>query len=168
MSDEPDNPYVPPASASATDASLAAYVPSVFGLHGRIGRGRYLMYSVYPTCATLLLLAPIFMLPNIVLKFAVIGFGLLSLLSHLLIVAARRLDDMDQSRWWMVLLGVPVVNGLFVLYLLSFPGNPQANRHGAAPTSSLSALTQGLWLACALPPLIVLALYLLATFKMPV
>ncbi|UOD27959.1 DUF805 domain-containing protein [Massilia violaceinigra] len=168
MSDRPDNPYSPPAGAGGTGPSHADYVPSVFGLHGRIGRARYLMYSVYPTCAALVLLAPMFMLPNIFLKFAVIGFGLLSLLSHLLIVAARRLDDMDQPRWLIVLLGVPLVNGLFVLYLLSFPGNPQANRHGAAPTSSLSALTKGLWVSCALPPLILLALYLLATFKLPV
>nr|WP_229477318.1 DUF805 domain-containing protein [Massilia rubra] len=158
------NPYAAPAGS----APGAAYTASVFGLHGRIGRGRYLMYSVFPTCATLLLTAPLFMLAGS-LPFAVmLGLVLLALLSHLLIVAARRLDDLDRARRWVLLLGVPGINVLFVLYLLCAPGNPDANARGPAPTSNVSAFTQAAWLAYALPPVIVLVLYILATFKLPV
>nr|WP_229504990.1 DUF805 domain-containing protein [Massilia mucilaginosa] len=159
--EETDNPYAAPAPG-------AFYTPSVFGLHGRIGRGRYLMYSLFPTCATLLLLAPTFMVYWIFLMAVVIGLALLALLSHLLIVAARRLDDLDRPRRWSLLLVVPGLNLLLVLYLLGAPGDPGANAHGPAPTSGVAALTRGAWLACALPPCILLALYLLAALTLPV
>ncbi|WP_167239525.1 DUF805 domain-containing protein [Massilia genomosp. 1] len=158
------NPYAAPASS----APGATYTASVFGLHGRIGRGRYLMYSVFPTCATLLLMAPLFVLAGWFLGTAMLGLALLALLSHLLIVAARRLDDLDRARGWILLLGVPGVNVLFVLYLLCAPGNPDANPRGPAPTSSVSAFAQAAWLACALLPVIVVLLYGLAKFKLPV
>ncbi|WP_166887824.1 DUF805 domain-containing protein [Massilia sp. CCM 8734] len=161
---ELSNPYAAPAGS----APGAAYTASVFGLHGRIGRGRYLVYSVFPTCATLLPMAPLFMLAGSFPAALMLGFALLALLSHLLIVAARRLDDLDHARRWVLLLGVPGVNVLFVLYLLCAPGNPNANPRGPAPTSSVSAFTQAACLACALPPVIVVLLYALAKFKLPV
>lgn len=161
---ELNNPFAAPVSSAPGET----YTTSVFGLHGRVGRGRYLMYSFFPTCATLLLVTPLLMIPRSFAIVVMLAFVLLSLLSHLLIVAARRLDDLDLPRRWVLLLGVPVVNGLFVLYLLCAPGNPRANARGPAPTSSVAALTQAGWLACALPPLIVFVLYLLAIIKLPI
>ncbi|HEX8614481.1 MAG TPA: DUF805 domain-containing protein [Telluria sp.] len=163
MHDAAQNPYAAPASGPAGAHAHATYAPTWFGLHGRVGRGRYLVYSVFPACAFLLLFMPIYMLGQTGPVLA----ALVVLLAHLLTVALRRLDDLDRSRWWILLAAVPVMNALFVLYLLCASGNPQANPRGPAPTSSTAALTQAAWLGCAIPPLLALIAYAIATASLP-
>lgn len=48
-----------------------------------------------------------------------------------LVLVVRRLHDRDHSGWGVLFLLIPVVNFLFVLYLLLAPGDPWVNRFGA-------------------------------------
>lgn len=115
----------------------------------------------------LLLFAPLAMFrTTLALLFPL--FPLSALLSLLTLMTVRRLDDLDRSRWWCLLAWAPLLNGMMMLYLLCAPGNPQANRHGPAPTGSVQALTGAAWLFVAALPCIAFLLYAFARFAMPV
>ena len=70
-----------------------------------------------------------------------ITFGVLSTVYVLatllprLALMVRRLQDMDRSGWWLLLLAVPVIGNLFPLLLLVIPGTAGENRHGPDPRS---------------------------------
>lgn len=158
------NPYAAPDAMRGIPDPCAAYTGAVFGLHGRVGRARFAVYAVLPTGALLALVAAL----SLFARPLAVWIALLAVLSHPAMVAVRRLDDLDRSRWWSLLLAVPGVNVLLVGYLLCAPGNPEANLRGPAPTDSIGMLVKAAWLACAVPPLVILVVYLLVTFKLPV
>ena len=58
----------------------------------------------------------------------------------------RRLNDLNRSGWWVLLIFVPLVNVLLAIYLLFFPGTGDVNDHGPAPgPNSIGVLIIG-WL----------------------
>lgn len=148
------NPYESP----KTNADLGddeAYEPTVFALSGRIGRARYFLYSmVYNVILGLVvgLLVAAFGATDVGLAegdmssgfslvfgaFYVVGFAVF------LILVRRRLNDMDRSGWWGLLLIVPLVNLILALYILFGKGTHGANRFGPPPTKSSSALVVAL------------------------
>ena len=50
-----------------------------------------------------------------------------------MVYGVRRLNDMDRTGWWALLLFVPVVNLGVGLYLLFGPGSKEANSYGLPP-----------------------------------
>lgn len=58
----------------------------------------------------------------------------LAMLLPTLAVTARRLHDLDKSKWWQLLGLVPVVGGLIMLFWCIRDGQPHDNRFGANPT----------------------------------
>ncbi len=106
-----------------------------FELNSRIGRLRYLAYSM-----GLLLLALVgFMLCAAVYKVsgalsialvAVVYIGMLVLSVGF---AVRRLHDLDKSGWWWLLMLIPLVNLGMIIYLLFFAGTSGENRFGEPP-----------------------------------
>ena len=48
----------------------------------------------------------------------------------------RRLNDLDKSGWWQLLYLVPIVNILFALYLLFWPGTKGSNNYGLQPAKN--------------------------------
>lgn len=160
MPENPHNPYAAPSSGGAPHDDR--YVPALFSLRGRIGRGRYLAYLLFPACGMMLLFAPLAMFRTTL----ALLFPLLALLSLLTLMTVRRLDDLDRSRWWCLLAWAPLLNGMMMLYLLCAPGNPRANRHGPAPTGGVQALTQAAWLFVAALPCIAFLLYAFARLAM--
>jgi uncharacterized membrane protein YhaH (DUF805 family) len=151
------NPY------SAPDADLhsgqdALYSPKILSFSGRLGRMRYLAYSLGLNIALSLAMIPFagaaaFMggmggnpesmgiIGMLVMALVYIGSIVISVM-----FAKRRLNDLNRSGWWMLLFLVPVVNLLMVIYLLFFPGTDGANNFGPAPiANSIGVLVLG-WL----------------------
>lgn len=62
----------------------------------------------------------------IIFVFLNIGFMIISLTFYI-----RRLHDIDRSGWWTMLLFVPIVNFLFIFYLLIKSGTRGENKYGS-------------------------------------
>lgn len=58
------------------------------------------------------------------------GLFALALVLPALAVGARRLHDTGRSGWWMLLMLVPFIGGLFLLYWAVLPSQPGANAFG--------------------------------------
>lgn len=160
------NPYSAP-GAELDNAQDSAYKPKIISFNGRIGRMRYLAYSIG---ATFLLMAV--MMPLIGMS-AFVGAGMggdtgMSMLGMLgvavyyiaailisVMYAKRRLNDLNRSGWWFLLFIVPVVNLLLAIYLIFFPGTDGQNDYGPVPeANSIGVLILG-W---SMPALFVLGI----------
>ena len=63
-------------------------------------------------------------------------FGLIAFVPSILI-DIKRFHDRDKSGWWMLLLLVPIIGGLWLLIELGFlAGTPGPNRYGAPVVKS--------------------------------
>ena len=58
------------------------------------------------------------------------GLFALALVLPALAVGARRLHDTGRSGWWLLLMLVPFIGGLFLLYWAVLPSQPGANAFG--------------------------------------
>ena len=136
-------PHLPAASAPDVVFDKDAPVQSghadqrVFALGGRIGRLRYLAYAV-----VLGLVIGIAVAVAGAIATGVLGRAPGTMLSLLLsiplgavavVVARRRLQDLDRNGWFSLLTLIPLANFFFSLYLAFAPGTAGPNRHGAAP-----------------------------------
>ncbi len=127
-------PYAPPQAAVAE--GLAEFCDlQVFTTRGRIGRLRYLAWSL----ALLLAGLPLLALAGMGLAFSPpLGGVLLALVIGGMLLASvqfgvKRLHDLNWSGWLWLLNLVPMVNGVFALLLLVVPGTSGANRYGPPP-----------------------------------
>ncbi|QTD32891.1 DUF805 domain-containing protein [Pseudomonas fluorescens] len=146
---EPDSPYAPP--RAAVGENLPAFAPlKPFSVEGRIGRLRYLAWSMVLSLVAL----------PIVSVFALIGLGLVSadsttgliiggLLAFFLFLAfaiigilfsIQRLHDIGWSGWLWLLTLVPFVGSFFPLVIMVVPGNTGANRYGPPPPPNSTAV----------------------------
>ena len=137
------NPY------SAPDAALDTgqddlYQPKIFSFSGRIGRMRYLAYNAG---ANLVLFAGMIPLAGGFSGLASAtdmnsAFGIIYVIANIaaLIIAVmwgkRRMNDLNRSGWWMLLLFVPLVNLIFMIYPLAFGGTDGSNNYGPAPVKN--------------------------------
>lgn len=124
-------PYAPPS------AQVAEPMPEYgdlkpFSLQGRIGRLRYLAWSMVLSITALGLLAAasatlvfssLIGVPLVAL--VVIGFLVVSVQ-----IGAQRLHDIGWSGWLLLLTLIPVVGSIFPLVMLAVPGSSGVNRFG--------------------------------------
>jgi uncharacterized membrane protein YhaH (DUF805 family) len=137
-----------------------------FHLTSRIGRLRYLAYSVGLTLLSavpfgigwgLWLVSPAvggsaFAVIEIALFVLSIGFGV------------RRLHDLDKSGWWMLLAIVPLVNLGLIIYLVFFPGSGGDNRFGEEPSPNSGWVILGALVYIACIPLGIIAAIAIPSF----
>lgn len=143
------SPYAPP------QANVAEQLPEFgelkpFGVTGRIGRLRYLAWSL----VLILVIAP-------ALGIAALGMGISDTVGIILIagvtlamvvvsvqIGVQRLHDIGWSGWLYLLNLVPVVGSVFPLLMLLIPGNAGANRYGPPqpPNSTAVKVLASLWL----------------------
>lgn len=146
---ETESPYAPPR------ASVGEHVPEFatlkpFGVEGRIGRLRFLAWSMVLSLVTL----------AVVGVFALIGLALVStdstagliiggflafilcigFLIASILITVQRLHDLGWSGWLWLLNLVPFVGSFFPLLLVLMPGNQTANRYGAPPPPNSTAV----------------------------
>lgn len=167
------NPYQ---SHAHTEEDFEDYNEEPFySRHGRIGRIRYLSYSV------LLWLATMAILTALGIIYAVfIGLGsdvLIAIISAIIVPvyfagslvitflpAVRRLNDLNRTGWLSLLLFVPFLNFLLWLYLIFAPGDEDSNDYGAP---ALPPTTMHTVLALLLPLLLIAALGIIAAVALP-
>jgi len=143
------SPYAPP------QANVAEQLPEFgelkpFGVTGRIGRLRYLAWSL----VLILVMAP-------ALGIAALGMGISDTVGIILIagvtiamvvvsvqIGVQRLHDIGWSGWLYLLNLVPIVGSVFPLLMLLIPGNAGANRYGPPqpPNSTAVKVLASLWL----------------------
>lgn len=147
------NPYAAP-KAELTNPGIdgETYQPRIFSLHGRIGRLRYIAYSwLSSVVATIVAFALVALLSSFSVGAGETG-AILTWIAYFPVVAAgvimakRRINDMDKSGWLSILIFVPVVNVFFGLYLMLKGGSQGANRFGPAPAKNPRSIVILAWL----------------------
>jgi uncharacterized membrane protein YhaH (DUF805 family) len=140
------NPY----STAVVDSSglvsrKETYQPKVFELDGRIGRLRYIAYTVGP--------GVLIWLAALALAFVDADLGtVLTLILYFpaiavsLIMARRRLHDLGHSSWFCVLTFVPLLNLVCAIYLVCGRGAHGPNQYGPAPAANTAMVLLGAWL----------------------
>lgn len=137
----------PTADLSAFQHEGDTYQPTVFQLKGRIGRVRYLAYSV---CTTTLMsivggiLAVMF--PRALPAYAILALTYIPMIAVSLILVVRRLHDLDRNGWLSLLMLIPFLNFLFGLYLLFAAGSEEANQYGPPPSPNTTLVVVGAWI----------------------
>ena len=152
------SPYAPPRAAVGDDLPEFATL-KVFTIHGRIGRLRYLAWTLALTVAMLVAAGIIstvgFAVATASPTIAIIIGSLLGFAQFVALVVVsvqigvQRLHDLGWSGWLYLLNLVPLVNSVFPLLLLVLPGNTGANQYGAPPPRNSTAvkILASLWLA---------------------
>lgn len=98
----------------------------LLSFEGRMNRKPYIMIGLV-----------LMVVSSLVAKYA--GSGMLStVLSVLLTLVGlsfhvRRCHDLDKSAWWCLLLLIPLVNFIFLIYLLCIKGTVGPNSYGPDP-----------------------------------
>lgn len=141
-----NNPYAAPtADMSLADDRSDTYEPSPFSLRGRIGRVRWLGY-----CGGIWLLALVSLgtasgfLP--VLTALTPALSGTILFAVVLVMGARRLNDMNHSAWWTFLSMAPFLNLIYWLWLLFGRGTDGRNEYGPAPSANTKGVIAAAWL----------------------
>lgn len=140
------NPYESPKSKTY-DSNLETYQPKLLSSNGRIGRLRYLGYSLIAMIIFGFILGLIASLaiPNMPETSAMIMMVVLyiPLLVFSIIFAKRRFNDLNHSGWWQLIIYIPFVGILVALYLLLWPGTKGSNNYGPPPTKNSGLLIIG-------------------------
>lgn len=173
------DPYAKPEADLSGANSQATYQPKFLSSQGRIGRLRYLAYSMGASLLLYVVAIPV------VLIFAAAGVTVSSLTSGeagaasaiamlaivVLYIAAfaiyfiytkRRLNDLGKTGWLSLLMIIPVVNLIMWVYIQFFPGQPQANEYGAKPVANTTGV---IILACF--PVLFAVLGIIAAISLP-
>jgi uncharacterized membrane protein YhaH (DUF805 family) len=66
----------------------------------------------------------------------VIGVFYLATFVISIMFGKRRLNDLNRSGWWFLLFLIPLVNLIFAIYILFFPGTGGDNNFGPAPVAN--------------------------------
>jgi uncharacterized membrane protein YhaH (DUF805 family) len=146
---EPSSPYAPP--QAAVGARLAEFSElKVFTVHGRIGRLRYLAWSLVLMIAILiiaalcaLLLSNSLVAGGLVITVAAVAFVIISVQ-----IGVQRLHDAGWSGWLLLINLVPFVGSLFPLALMIVPGNAGPNQYGPPqpPNSKAVKVLASMWI----------------------
>jgi uncharacterized membrane protein YhaH (DUF805 family) len=149
------NPYQAP-SAALADAGVLTQPVKMFSVSGRIGRVRYIAYSVglYFLSG---ILAVLLALVDPVLAF--LPYAALFILAFMLTI--QRSHDFNVSGWLALLMLVPLVNLLF----LFIPGTDGANKYGAETPPNTTGVLILAWLFPAIAALGVVAAVALPAYQ---
>jgi uncharacterized membrane protein YhaH (DUF805 family) len=149
-STSPHTPYAPP-QAAVGEAVAEVGELKVFSTDGRIGRLRYLAWSLVLMFVTTGVMAVVAIAAGIS---EVLGglLGIAVVIGMLVVsvqIGAQRLHDIGWSGWLLLLNIVPIINSVFWLLMLVIPGTLGANRFGPPQPANSTAVKvlAGLFLA---------------------
>lgn len=139
------NPYRAPAAALA-DAREQTQPVKLLSISGRIGRARYIAYSVALYLVFVMLIA---LLAAVNPVLSIVPWALMLMLMFMLSI--QRSHDFNFNGWLSLLMLVPLVNFLFLLV----PGTDGANRYGPRTPPNTTGVLILAWL---LPVVMVLGI----------
>ncbi|WP_166365945.1 DUF805 domain-containing protein [Pseudomonas akapageensis] len=143
----PPSPYAPP--QAPVDQTSAEYGElSVLSIEGRIGRLRYLAWTLVlllTVVAAMGVFSLLFyqspMFSGLMMAIAVLCFLTINIQ-----ISVQRLHDLGWSGWLWLLNLVPLVSAVFTLMLLVLPGNPGPNQYGPPPPPNSVAVRILAWM----------------------
>lgn len=144
---EPASPYAPPSTPLDTTQGEYAEL-KVFSVDGRIGRMRYLAWSMVLmfACIPAMGISLLLMQASQTLGTILIIASCIALAFVMIVISAKRLHDLGWSAWLMLLNLVPVVNTIFSILILVMPGHPQANLYGPPPPPNSTPVKVLAWI----------------------
>lgn len=168
-----NNPYnAPGADLSQHQSGAGTYDPEVFAVNGRIGRLRYLAYSVLLGLLSMVVVFIVAAIGGVIaaltksqtLMMVMIFLAYIPVLAVTFILAKRRLNDMDYSGWLSLLTLIPFVGILVYLWLIFGSGDAEANKYGPPPSANSGLVIAG---ACIMPLFLVAIIGILAAVAIP-
>ena len=146
------NPYTPPLSNSLVEGEYED--TQLFNTKTRLGR---LRYSAYLSLIYFFAFGVLFIFPSItneliqqgnisyILNMIVLVIFCLFCFICTIILSYRRLYDLNQNGWLVVVIFIPVIGFFIWLFLLVIPGTKGPNKYGLPPKkNSLSIIISGL------------------------
>ena len=145
----PTTPYAPPTANVAENLPEYAELRP-FGVEGRIGRLRYLAWTLSLMAAAMGVFGVIAIGFQISEVLGAI-LGVLALVAMLVVsvqIGVQRLHDIGWSGWLLLVNIIPMVGSVFSLIMLVVPGSNVANRFGPPPPPNSTAVKvlSALWL----------------------
>lgn len=137
-----NQPYAPP-SANLDDDHFYddTYEPSMWALSGRIGRVRFLAYTMLA-----------YFLFSVLIGFAVGFFAavlrlesvsnilffvlMVPVVVYFVALSVRRLHDLNRNGWLLLIAFIPFIGFFFSLYMIFAPGTTGSNNYGPAPSKN--------------------------------
>ncbi|PYY81093.1 DUF805 domain-containing protein [Pseudomonas sp. TKO26] len=151
-----ESPYAPP-QATVGEALPQYATLNVFSFEGRIGRLRYLAWTLVLTVAMLAvvgvgaffgILSAAVLNSTLLTGVGIIG-GIVVFIGFIVVsiqISVQRLHDLGWSGWLWLLNFVPIVGSIFPLVLMVSPGSNVANRYGAPPPPNTTAVKVLSWM----------------------
>ncbi|WP_122571807.1 DUF805 domain-containing protein [Pseudomonas viridiflava] len=146
----PASPYAPPRSHVGPAEFAEHSTLKVFSINGRIGRLRYLAWTLVLSAASLALLS---IAITIMSQSLIAGGLLIAIIAMVFVVIStmmgvQRLHDIGWSGWLLLLNLVPFVGSVFPFVMIAMPGTKGPNPYGAPqpPNSRGVKVLAGLWL----------------------
>ena len=155
--------YSPP-QGTLIEAATVYNEPKFLALSGRIGRLRYLAYGMGLAfifyAALLIALIPLGGLFAAGASSSFLALAVMAVLYIPLLVFSwgfmvRRLNDLDRSGWFSLLMFIPLVNFFVALYLIFGRGTDGVNNYGAPPPPNTGGV---IVLSCLLPAIFIVGI----------
>ena len=144
-----NTPYTPPKSTVA-DMGHEYGELKVFSAKGRIGRVRYLAWSMGFTLLSMTVLGMVVALGAAIggqsLAMTLYFIGIIPLFVVGALFAIQRLHDLDKSGWLFLVMLIPLIGALFTLYVVFAPGSKEANQYGDPPPPNSLGVVVVAWL----------------------
>jgi uncharacterized membrane protein YhaH (DUF805 family) len=156
-----NNPYATPQAPLTTRGTETDGVGdlNIFTAAGRLGRIRYLMYTMGVGLVGGILAMLLFMIPFIGIFLGIALYIGIIVISVLLTI--QRSHDFNKSGWFSLLLLIPIVSLIFYFW----PGTKGENNFGHQPPPNSTAITIGAFILLALFVLSIVAAIALPAYQ---
>ncbi|AJQ92356.1 DUF805 domain-containing protein [Gynuella sunshinyii] len=163
------NPYQAPTGELTEENELYGKI-RLFSPATRIGRIRYQAYIWVASLIFYLVAALFSVVAPMVLNAGGISISQLLLLAtplylamiyYSIVLMIQRLHDLNRSGWFSLLILVPLVNAIFMLWIVFAPGTPATNDYGHRPPPNKIWH----WLCAFITPLLLIGI--IAAIAMP-
>ena len=147
----PASPYASPLAMAAEDDNEVGEL-NIWGVNGRIGRMRYVAWSMVYTLALL----PVMLVCALAFKISPWLGGLLAvvaLIGAMIVgvqISVKRLHDIGWSGWLLLIALVPLVGSIFQIITFVMPGTKGSNLYGPPPPENSQAVKVIFWIWIAL------------------
>ena len=149
------NPYVPPAGKVADSFSSSGEFGeiNIFSAKGRLGRIRYLAYSMGVGIVAVLAIALVTVLASFlpgsvggIVAVAAIGLAYIAMIYVSILLLIQRSHDMGKSGWFALVALIPFA----ALIFLFWPGAQAANKYGSPPPPTNPILKWAMIILCSI------------------